>query len=572
MKTALRRKLSLLLCVVLYLCLIPAASAEEGTSAYQGFGSYFSSTGEAPFLYGGGAQEDASSFVPSAIDTANGETPSEPVPRTDVAGSLVLPQDTTRIEDEAFYGDTSITSVTIPAGVTHIGLFAFGGCENLREMHFDGTFSSFVNNVVPNIAPGNDALLTAAAWFSDGICFIPITDRYFPDDTFRGYVSDTFDTDGNGTLDNTEIQAATRIECYRMGISSLQGVEYFTELTYLDCGFNSLTELDVRSNTKLQTLGFAANSVSSIDLSQNTALKTLSCGVEIQEDDGWHTYGNNLTKLDVTRNTALEYLACGCNQLSALDVSKNTALTYLGCWLNNLSSLNLSKNKNLITLACGANPIPALNLSQNTKLQRLYCQNGALTSLDTSNLRELVLINCIYNSLTSLNVSGCTALKELYCAYNQLDSLSLSGCKALQILNCNKNNLRSLNVSGCTALKTLLCWSNDLTSMNLSKNTALVRVNLSANHDLSSVTIGSAENLEMLKVQNTNLSSINIQNLPVIRSAFLYGTMYDFGRYGLQVDAGDWVGYKYGDGINPGSTSELDHCQFCVDKVTNVIT
>ena len=90
----------------------------------------------------------------------------------------------------------------------------------------------------------------------------------------------------------------TEIIVSRKKISNLKGIEYFTALETLECGYNSLTTLDV---------------------SKNTALKTLKC------------LSNQLTILDVSQNTALEYLDCLSNQLTSLDVSKNTALTKLNC-------------------------------------------------------------------------------------------------------------------------------------------------------------------------------------------------------------------------------------------------
>lgn len=40
------------------------------------------------------------------------------------------------IGDSCFYGCTELTSVTLPAGVTSIGEFAFAKCSSLRGMHF----------------------------------------------------------------------------------------------------------------------------------------------------------------------------------------------------------------------------------------------------------------------------------------------------------------------------------------------------------------------------------------------------------------------------------------------------
>lgn len=81
-------------------------------------------------------------------------------------------------------------------------------------------------------------------------------------------------------------------------------------VTWLDCGRNQLTTLDVRGCT---------------------ALESLDC------------YNNKLTSLDVSENIVLEKLDCGGNELTSLDVSKNTALIVLKCHRNQLTSKALNK-------------------------------------------------------------------------------------------------------------------------------------------------------------------------------------------------------------------------------------
>lgn len=56
-------------------------------------------------------------------------------------GKLVIPgeiegKEVTRIENQAFYQNTDITSVEIAASVTNIGPSAFHACTNLSEIHF----------------------------------------------------------------------------------------------------------------------------------------------------------------------------------------------------------------------------------------------------------------------------------------------------------------------------------------------------------------------------------------------------------------------------------------------------
>ena len=202
----------------------------------------------------------------------------------------------------------------------------------------------------------------------------------FPDPIFRAYVLENFDTDGDGKISEAEALAVTQIvvgDDYHWAeddkaISSLKGIEYFTNLTFLQCGGNRLTKLDISRNTALTKLKCMGNQLTELDVSKNTALTELWC------------YGNQLTALDVSKNTELRYLYCAGNQLTKLDVSKNTELRYLYCFTNQLTTLNISGCTALETLLCYRNQLTALDVSKNTALQWLSCYSNQLTELDLS--------------------------------------------------------------------------------------------------------------------------------------------------------------------------------------------
>ena len=124
-------------------------------------------------------------------------------------------------------------------------------------------------------------------------------------------MSDNFDIDETkGYLSAAEIKAVTDIACMNMGISSLKGIEFFTELSSLSCAANPLGSIDVSKNTKLFVFICRACQLTELDVSQNTALTALSC----QE--------NSLTSLDVSKLTGLHHLDCSFNNLTSLDISK----------------------------------------------------------------------------------------------------------------------------------------------------------------------------------------------------------------------------------------------------------
>ena len=233
---------------------------------------------------------------------------------------------------------------------------------------------------------------------------VAIDNTNFPDANFRTIV-EYYDTNKDSSLSDTEIAAVEEIDCYDKGISNLKGIEYFTALRSLNCGYNQLTSLDVSKNTALTKLYCKKNQLTVLDVSKNTALTYLRCN------------RNQLTSLDVSKNTALTKLYCSTNQLTSLDVSKNTALTKLDCYNNQLTSLDVSKNTALTGLNCGYNQLTALDVSKNTALTGLECSTNQLTSLDVSKNTALTYLDCDKNQLTSLDVSN-TDMDELDCDDN----------------------------------------------------------------------------------------------------------------------------------------------------------
>ena len=163
-------------------------------------------------------------------------------------------------------------------------------------------------------------------------------------------------------------------------LEDLGGIEYFTGLTYLNCGYNNLTTLDVSDCTALTTLNCGYNNLTTLDVSGCTALTSLSCS------------RNNLTTLDVSGCTALTTLNCGYNNLTTLDVSGCTALTSLNCNNNKLTKLVVTNNNTALTrLNCGYNNLQQLDIRPLSGLSWLYCTHQ--TESDGEDVRtQLTLI------------------------------------------------------------------------------------------------------------------------------------------------------------------------------------
>jgi len=160
---------------------------------------------------------------------------------------------------------------------------------------------------------------------------------YIPDANFKAYLVGTTWINTNGDS-HIQISEATSfpgyIDCEALNIYDLTGIEAFTAITKLWCGYNLLTSFDVSQNTALIHFDCEDNQLTSLDVSNNIALEYLGCGQ------------NDLTSIDVSQNTALTELWCGYNELTALDLSYNIALEDLDCTSNELTCLNLANGNN----------------------------------------------------------------------------------------------------------------------------------------------------------------------------------------------------------------------------------
>ena len=107
---------------------------------------------------------------------------------------------------------------------------------------------------------------------------VDINESSFPDANFRAVVSGSdIDIDGNGYLDENEIAGTINIYCQGMGITSLQGVEYFVNLQGLWCNDNAIESMNLSNNTDLRGLWCSGNPISSLDLSPNPELTWVYC-------------------------------------------------------------------------------------------------------------------------------------------------------------------------------------------------------------------------------------------------------------------------------------------------------
>ena len=396
---------------------------------------------------------------------------------------------------------------------------------------------------------------------------VAINDTNFPNKEFRIFVRDSYDKNLSGSLSGPELTAVTTMDVSNMGISKLNGIEFFLALKKLYCRGNSLTSLDVSMNKELTYLTCRDNQLTSLDVSKNTKLTELYC------------YNNKLTKLNVSGATALKKVECYDNELSSLDVSGATALEKLYCYRNGLTSLNVSGATTLKVLSCYGNSLSSLDVSKNTALEELYCYNNNLTSLDVSKNTGLKKLTChrnnisgtamtnLVNSLpvrpdndgvfrvcrtdngdtdnviTSAQVQKAVAKGWRVMKYNGTswvdindveinetnfpdekfrkwiklhswaDDDLLTADELAQVTSMDLHNKSIETLKGIeyfTALEELNCNSNNLTSLDVSQNTKLTSLQCISNTKLTSLNVSANTALTELSCSSCKLSSLDV--------------------------------------------------------------
>lgn len=302
-----------------------------------------------------------------------------------------------------------------------------------------------INGVSVYAADGMTLTMDAEVTIESGAegQLLAIDEVNFPDSAFRAYIRGditdyetgeslfTGDANMDGYLSHEELAAVKEIDVSGVywddgTCHSLEGIEYFAELELLNCGYQSLTELDLTGNPKLRELIAYKSGLLTVDLTGCQELEVFKC------------YHTGISELDLSGNPKLKELNASEINLTALDVTGCPELEILHCGGNWISELDLSQNPNLVELRC-----------YNTMS---YNDFAGLTELDVSACAKLEYLDVSMNSLTELDVSNNPALKTLIAYTNAISKLDISKNAELTCLECNNNLLEELDISRTPAL------------------------------------------------------------------------------------------------------------------------
>lgn len=228
---------------------------------------------------------------------------------------------------------------------------------------------------------------------------------HIPDIIFETkLIEQGIDSDGiiNQQILKTDAEAVNSLNLSFSGegeISDMTGIEGFINLTYLSAVQNAFTEIDLSSNTLLDTLRLQGNNLGSFDISNNPKLILLDLTSTLLSSFSGAEEATQLKELRVSfnyleefrlENESIEHLLISHNLLTSINLSGAPNLTGILLTSNFLTAIDLSSNTALETLLISDNKLTSLDIEQNSHLAYLYISSNLLTNLDVSYNQELV--------------------------------------------------------------------------------------------------------------------------------------------------------------------------------------
>ncbi len=227
-----------------------------------------------------------------------------------------------------------------------------------------------------------------------------------PDDTFRSLINKKYfdssvkdSTIMSDSMKKTLGRVTGKLNISNENIVNIKGIEYFTGINELDCGYNQIQILDLSQLTNLEVVNADYNDILDVEIAENSGIKTFSCRV------------NALKTLDLSKAKNLEVIKCSDNQLQELKVPEKSKITYLECSNNELSTLSFENMTALESVYCHGNQLAGLDMSKLTALKHFSCLRSVL-SLKMQTIGSNYGVKLPDNAITPNNISGSGALDE----------------------------------------------------------------------------------------------------------------------------------------------------------------
>ena len=359
------------------------------------------------------------------------------------------------------------------------------------------------------------------------------------------------DVNANGEIEENEALLVYFLSVRNSGIADLTGIEYFTNLKWLEVDFNPLTSLSTAGLVNLEHLASYNCSLTTANLNDSVNLKTLML------------LNNQLTALNISNLVNLEYLTVGNNQLTSLD---------------------LANMPNLLGLYCENNFLTELNVNNLASLEGLDCANNLLSNLSIDNLVNLTGLSFGNTGLNEVVVNNLVNLANLNFYGGLQTTMEISNLVNLTILTFSKTNLTEIDASNNPSVGEFMVSENpDLTYLNVKDGTPDSYISVTLCPNLIAI-CANEEDVEQLYasiiIQGDANPNLSVTSYCDFTPGGNYNTIkgsvvYDFANDGCDDnDAQPFIKMNINDGTQQGYSfsSELGNYNFYTQEGDFIVT
>ena len=294
---------------------------------------------------------------------------------------------------------------------------------------------------------------------------VVINSTNFPDENFRAQVAEAFDSDGDGTISDEEMEANGGHHNFDR-VSNLKGIELLTSITELQIinypdepGLTTfdyelpnlhwlefqdqvgcLTTVDATKCTNLEDFGVIENPAGLSTLKLPSSLKSLNL-----------CYAPLIKTFDPKQFPNLQTMSLlGNTGITDLDFSGHKSIQNISVvgydkpyQLNSLNMVNCPELTNIDIKVC---TIKSLTFKSLPEMLSILVYESDITNMLVDNLSQLGSIEAHNNVLGTLTLNNLPAIYGLSCESNKLQTLIIDKCPGMNGINAEHNRLMWLDL------------------------------------------------------------------------------------------------------------------------------
>ena len=311
---------------------------------------------------------------------------------------------------------------------------------------------------------------------------VVINSTNFPDENFRAQVAEAFDSDGDGTISDEEMEANGGHHNFDR-VSNLKGIELLTSITELQI-------INYPDEPGLTTFDYELPNL---------------LWLEFQDQVG------NLTTVDATKCTNLEDFGVIENPAGLSTLKLPSSLKSLNlCYAPLVKTFDPKQFPNLQTMSLlGNTGITDLDFSNHKSIQNIsvvgYDEPYQLNSLNMVNCPELTNIDIKVCTIKSLTFKSLPEMLSILVYESDITNMLVDDLSQLGSIEANNNVLSTLTLNNLPAIYGLSCESNKLQTLIIDKCPGMNGINAEHNRlmwlDLKDVVKGNVDE-STLKLDN----------------------------------------------------------------------